>query len=325
METAIIILVVILIIFLLLMLAGNFFFSFALNTESLFSMQKIMPILLKKNGTNVQEYSGYTGSKEEKDWFSKIRKNVYINSKDGLKLHGYEIINENGNGNYIIACHGYSGSANDMARYAKWYYSMGYSLIIPDARAHGTSEGHVRGMGWLERLDIPIWINKILSEHEDAKIALFGISMGAATVMMTSGEELPKQVCAVIEDCGYSSAWDEFEKQLKNMFHLPSFPLMNVASIVTKIRGGYSLKEASAVNQHKKCKLPVLFIHGKDDQFVPFEMLDIVYDAATTAKEKLAVENAGHAMSSTKEPEIYWNTVKAFLNKHMNEIVTDNK
>ena len=325
METAIIILVVILIIFLLLMLTGNFFFSFALNTESLFSMQKIMPILLKKNGTNVQEYSGYTGSKEEKDWFSKIRKNVYINSKDGLKLHGYEIINENGNGNYIIACHGYSGSANDMARYAKRYYSMGYSLIIPDARAHGTSEGHVRGMGWLERLDIPIWINKILSEHEDAKIALFGISMGAATVMMTSGEELPKQVCAVIEDCGYSSAWDEFEKQLKNMFHLPSFPLMNVASIVTKIRGGYSLKEASAVNQLKKCKLPVLFIHGKDDQFVPFEMLDIVYDAATTEKEKLAVENAGHAMSSTKEPEIYWNTVKAFLNKHMNEIVTDNK
>lgn len=325
METAIIILVVILIIFLLLMLAGNFFFSFALNTESLFSMQKIMPILLKKNGTNVQEYSGYTGSKEEKDWFSKIRKNVYINSKDGLKLHGYEIINENGNGNYIIACHGYSGSANDMARYAKRYYSMGYSLIIPDARAHGTSEGHVRGMGWLERLDIPIWINKILSEHEDAKIALFGISMGAATVMMTSGEELPKQVCAVIEDCGYSSAWDEFEKQLKNMFHLPSFPLMNVASIVTKIRGGYSLKEASAVNQLKKCKLPVLFIHGKDDQFVPFEMLDIVYDAATIEKEKLAVENAGHAMSSTKEPEIYWNTVKAFLNKHMNEIVTDNK
>lgn len=325
METAIIILVVILIIFLLLMLAGNFFFSFALNTESLFSMQKIMPILLKKNGTNVQEYSGYTGSKEEKDWFSKIRKNVYINSKDGLKLHGYEIINENGNGNYIIACHGYSGSANDMARYAKRYYSMGYSLIIPDARAHGTSEGHVRGMGWLERLDIPIWINKILSEHEDAKIALFGISMGAATVMMTSGEELPKQVCAVIEDCGYSSAWDEFEKQLKNMFHLPSFPLMNVASIVTKIRGGYSLKEASAVNQLKKCKLPVLFIHGKDDQFVPFEMLDIVYDAATIEKEKLAVENAGHAMSSTKEPEIYWNTVKAFLNKHMNKIVTDNK
>ena len=325
METAIIILVVILIIFLLLMLTGNFFFSFALNTESLFSMQKIMPILLKKNGTNVQEYSGYTGSKEEKDWFSKIRKNVYINSKDGLKLHGYEIINENGNGNYIIACHGYSGSANDMARYAKRYYSMGYSLIIPDARAHGTSEGHVRGMGWLERLDIPIWINKILSEHEDAKIALFGISMGATTVMMTSGEELPKQVCAVIEDCGYSSAWDEFEKQLKNMFHLPSFPLMNVASIVTKIRGGYSLKEASAVNQLKKCKLPVLFIHGKDDQFVPFEMLDIVYDAATTEKEKLAVENAGHAMSSTKEPEIYWNTVKAFLNKHMNKIVTDNK
>lgn len=318
METLIIILIVLLIIFLILILAGNFFYSFALNTKSVFSMQKIMPILLKKNGANVQEYSGYRGSKEEKDWFSKIRKNVYITSKDGLKLHGYEVTNGNGNGNYIIACHGYSGSANDMARYAKWYYGMGYNLIIPDARAHGTSEGKVRGMGWLERLDIPVWIDKILSEHKDAKIALFGISMGAATVMMTSGEELPEQVCAVIEDCGYSSAWDEFEKQLKNMFHLPAFPLMNVASIVTKIRGGYSLKEASAVDQLKKSKLPTLFIHGTDDQFVPFEMLDVVYKAAATEKEKLEIESAGHAMSSTKEPDIYWNTVKNFLNKYMN-------
>lgn len=320
MDTIIIILIVIAVLLLLLFLAGNFFFSFALNTKSIFSMQRIMPILLKKNGANVQEYSGYTGSKEEKDWFSKIRKNVYITSADGLKLHGYEIVNENGNGNYIIACHGYSGSANDMARYAKWYYGMGYSLIIPDARAHGTSEGNVRGMGWLERKDIPIWIDKILSEHKNAKIALFGISMGAATVMMTSGEELPEKVRAIIEDCGYSSAWDEFQKQMKNMFHLPSFPLMNVASAITKIRGGYSLKEASAVDQLAKCKLPVLFIHGEQDQFVPFEMLDTVYEAAQTEKEKLVIENAGHAMSSTKEPEKYWSTVKSFLDEYMSDL-----
>lgn len=317
MDALIVILIVIAVIFLILFIAGNFFFSFALNTKSIFSMQKVMPILLKKNGTNVQEYSGYTGSQEEKDWYAQIRKDVYVTSADGLKLHGYEVFNENGNGNYIIACHGYSGSADDMARYAKWYYGMGYSLILPDARAHGQSEGHVRGMGWLERKDILVWTDKILSEHSDAKIALFGISMGGATVMMASGEELPKQVKAIIEDCGYSSVWDEFKTQMKNMFHLPSFPIMNVASVVTKVRGGYSLSEASSVDQLKKCKLPVLFIHGKEDQFVPFDMLDVVYEAAKTEKEKIAVENAGHAMSSTKDPETYWSTVESFLSKHL--------
>lgn len=325
MDIFITLLIILAVIVLILILAGNFFFSFALNTNSLFSMQKIMPIILKKNGGNLQEYSGYRGSPEEKEWFANIRKDVYIKSEDGLKLHGYEVENKNGNGNYIIACHGYSGSANDMARYAKWYYSMGYSLIIPDARAHGESEGNVRGMGWLERRDIPIWISKILTEHKEVEIALFGISMGAATVMMTSGEKLPEQVKAVIEDCGYSSAWDEFQKQLKNMFHLPSFPLMNVASLVTKIRGGYSLKEASAVNQLRNCKLPVLFIHGSKDDFVPFEMLDIVYEAAKTEKIKMAFDGAGHAMSSTKDPENYWNAVRSFLNKHMNNTITADK
>lgn len=317
MDALIIVLIVIAVIFLFLVIAGNFFFSFALNTTSVFSMQKIMPILLKRNGTNVQEYSGYRGSEEERAWYAEIRKDVYITSEDGLKLHGYEIINESGNGNYVIVCHGYSSKADEMARYAKWYYGMGYSLIIPDARAHGMSEGHVRGMGWPERKDVMIWIDKILSEHKDAKIALFGVSMGAATVMMASGEKLPQQVCAVIEDCGYSSAWDEFQKQMKSMFRLPSFPILNAASVVTKIRGGYSLKEASAVNKLADCKLPVLFIHGSEDQFVPFEMLDTVYNAANTEKEKLVIEGAGHAMSSTKDPDRYWSTVKNFLDKHL--------
>lgn len=317
MDTLKIILIIVLVTALLLALIGNFFFSFALKTNSPISADKVMTKILAKNKEALDGYSGYTGTKEERAWFEEKREDVYITSKDGLKLHGFEVKNENGNGNYIISCHGYSGSADDMARYALRYYQMGYSVILPDARAHGKSEGSARGMGWPERLDILVWIDKILDENPNANIGLFGVSMGGATVMMASGEKLPEQVKAIVEDCGYTSAWEEFEGQLKGMFHLPSFPIMNVSSAVTKIRGGYSLKEASAIEQVKKSETPTLFIHGSNDTFVPFAMLDKVYEAASCEKEKLVVPDAGHAMSSTKNPKLYWETIKSFLDKHM--------
>ena len=135
--------------------------------------------------------------------------------------------------------------------------------------------------------------------------------------MMVSGEELPDNVKLVIEDCGYSSVWDEFSFQMGSLFHLPDFPLLNAAELVCKIRAGYGFREASAVEQVKKCKLPTLFIHGDEDNFVPFAMLDKVYDAATCEKEKLVVQGASHGMACSTDTELYWKTVDAFTDKYM--------
>ncbi|MEC2597045.1 alpha/beta hydrolase, partial [Bacillus cereus] len=94
------------------------------------------------------------------------------------------------------------------------------------------------GMGWHDRKDVLIWIQQILKKDPNAEIALFGVSMGGATVMMTSGEDLPSNVKVIIEDCGYSTVIDEFTYQLKDLFHLPKFPVMNAANTVTKLRAG---------------------------------------------------------------------------------------
>ncbi|MDE6922465.1 MAG: lysophospholipase, partial [Oscillospiraceae bacterium] len=174
-------------------------------------------------------------------------------------------------------------------------------------------------MGWPERRDIVAWVDAIVEEDPQAEIVLFGISMGGATVMMTAGEDdLSPNVRCIIEDCGYSSVWDEFAGQLEEMFGLPTFPVLDAASLVTQIRAGYGFKEASAVEQLKKTQLPMLFIHGEEDTFVPYWMLDVVYNAcASPDKERLSVPGAAHGGAAGTDPELYWATVEAFLDKYM--------
>ena len=144
-------------------------------------------------------------------------------------------------------------------------------MFLPDLRGSGDSEGDYYGMGWLDRFDIISWIrDTILEEQPDADIILHGVSMGAATVMMTTGEALPPNVRVAVEDCGYTSVWEEFTIQLKKVYGLPQFPIMHIANGMAKRRAGYSFKEASSVEEVKKSKTPTLFIHGDVDTFVPF-------------------------------------------------------
>lgn len=310
--------VAVLIVVLLLSVAGaNLLFSFALERGSPLGVEKMMIKFAtggKTTSVSTEQFSGFAGTEKDRAWLDKASEDVYITSEDGLKLHAYLAENKKADGKYVIVFHGYSGEAIHMKGFMKHLYDMGFSVLAPDARAHGASEGKVRGMGWLERKDALLWADMLIRKNENCRIALFGVSMGGATVMMTSGEEaLPKQVFAAVEDCGYTSVWDEFVHQLKGMFHLPSFPLLDLSNIVTRIRGGYDFREASSVEQVKKCKIPMLFIHGEKDTFVPFSMLDEVYNAATCDKRKLVISGANHALSAATDPDTYWSTVEEFL------------
>ena len=123
----------------------------------------------------------------------------------------------------------------------------------------------------------------------------------------------PEQVKAVVEDCGYTSVWDIFKDELHYLFHLPSFPLLNIASKISSLRAGYSFTEASSLEQIKKAKVPVLFIHGSEDNFVHTDMVYQVYDACPSPKQLLVVEGAGHGNSYSHDPELYFDTVFSFL------------
>ncbi len=294
-----------------LIIPSNYLANYALDTK--FNGG----IGVSSNTTNPEDL--LTGS-SEKIWLKETSEDIYIKSHDGLKLHAYLLKNDTSysNGNFIMIFHGYKGYAASMAAYAMNFYDMGYSILMPDARAHGLSEGRYIGMGWPERLDNLLWIEEILKLNSNAKIGLYGISMGGATVINTAGEKnLPKQVVVAVEDCGYSSAMEQFSSQMKSRFNLPSFPLLNVASVIAQIKSGVNIRKCNCTEQSAKIKIPTLFIHGSADTFVPFEMLDKLYNAATCPKEKLVIENAGHGAASSTDPALYWSTVERFIKDAM--------
>lgn len=244
---------------------------------------------------------------------------VEVESYDGLKLKAVFLKNENSNGKAVILAHGYKGGKEQMPGITKFYYEQGFDILKPDARGHGESEGDYIGYGWHDRKDYQKWIQLLVSEKNETEILLHGFSMGAATVLMTSGEELPSEVKGIIADSGYTSVQDELAHQLRYLYHLPAFPLMEVTSAVTKLRAGYTFTEASALEQVKKNNLPLFIIHGDQDELVPTEMAYALYEAASGDKELWIVPGVKHTEAYTDQVEEYQTRLKAFFDKVIGE------
>lgn len=221
---------------------------------------------------------------------------------------------------WIILVHGYGNNAAMMVRMMDAHKELipKYKVLLPDLIAHGSSDGKHISMGYNDRLTVKKWIAEILKMDPEASIALYGISMGAATVMITSGEDdLPENVKCVVEDCGYTSADEQFADVLYSAAKLPKNPLIPYMNLFCKMRAGYSLYDASPINGVRKTKLPMFFVHGEADDFVPTRMVHPLYEACNTEKELLLIPDAIHAKSCKTHPEIYWPPVLKFLEKHL--------
>ena len=219
-----------------------------------------------------------------------------------------------------IVIHGWTDNHLSFMCLARMYRdSLNYNVFVPDLFYHGLSEGDHTQMGWFDRLDVENMIPMAHDIFPGDFMVLHGVSMGAATTMMVSGDSTPDYVKAFVEDCGYSSVWNQFANNLKTDFHLPTFPVLNSASYVCGKKYGWDFKQASSVDQLKKNTKPMLFIHGENDYFVPTAHVYSNYEATQGYKELWRAPGSAHARSYLDHPAEYTAHVRAFLNKVQNQ------
>ena len=282
----------------------------------------------KMSGTDWEKYFPLM---EERKGFvlGQPHEDVYITSFDGLKLHatyfpGMEDeagrpADVSGVKKAVICFHGYTGEglSNHIA-IADYFLKKGYAMLMPDARAHGESEGEYIGFGCLDRKDALSWVNWLIGKcGNDVAIMLHGTSMGGATVLMASGLDLPCQVKGIVSDCGLTSPKEVLTHVLNHMYHLPAFPAIQGADLINKRLAGYGMDECNAKYEVQKAKVPILFIHGSSDTFVPVSMCHEIYENCASPKRKLIVEGAAHAESYYKDMADYEKVLTEFAGEIM--------
>lgn len=267
-----------------------------------------------------------SGKKDERvEWMHAQEFTEYslINER-GQMLKAFYLESAEKSDRYVICAHGYRNQGKGEFRFiTKFYHDNGYNVLLIDHVAEGDSEGKRISFGHYESRDMTLWIQFLLDRFgNDIEICLHGISMGSATVVLLAGNEtLPENVKFVISDCGYTVLHNLFEEVL-TVPKAVSFPLMKTVDLIHKAKNGFGYYEISPLEAVGKIKIPVLFVHGAADGFIPARMAQDLYDACESEKDILIVEHAGHTASYRKNSEDYEKKIIEFTNKYMKNKVT---
>ena len=242
---------------------------------------------------------------------------VYITSKDGLKLHAFWIPADNAKGTVLMA-HGYrSTPLIDFGAVLPYYHEKSLNLLIPHQRAHGESGGKYITFGIRESTDMQCWIEFHNENFGTLPIVLNGISMGATTMLFLADKLLPKNVCGIVADCGFTSAHEIIALVFRRVIRLPAMPSVFAADIFARLFASFSLFEMNTRKNLPQSRLPILFIHGRDDAFVPCEMSQTSFNACAEPKAIYIVDGADHGVSFVKETDRYMALLDAFLQEYV--------
>lgn len=271
------------------------------------------PIKISKE-ENIQAKQEINANKvkltEIENHYMTIMSDCTIKSFDGLKLYGKYIKND-ASKNWVILVHGYTANAKSMLSLADKYYKKGFSILAPDQRAHGQSEGTYTTFGLKEKEDMKARMDWIIKTDPQAKIIVHGESMGAATTMLLAGDN-PENLLAFIEDCGYTSFYDMQIDQLKSDLGFLVYPIVFIANIIGKIRFSSDFYKSN-IDSMKNTKIPGLFIHGKSDRLVPVKMCFDLYKAHKRKKSLYTPTSADHAECKFYDQDEYFRQIFEFL------------
>ena len=241
---------------------------------------------------------------------------VYTESFDGLRLAASYYDNNNSDST-ILLFHGYRSDGRfDFACAVKFYIEMGLNVLVVDQRGNGESEGKLITFGIKERRDAVTWAEFINQKYEPKNIFLSGVSMGATTVMMAANLDLPENVRGIIADCGFTAAPDIIKKVARQAFKINADPILPVLNVMCKIFGKFDLYETTTVKALSESDIPIFFIHGKKDGFVPCEMTEISHKAARAEKYICLVEEADHGISFLVDTDNIQKQIFDFVRNH---------
>ena len=298
----------------LLLISAEFFYEVILNMKVVRKYAKRFNLY---DDTIINLFRNDRLYSDSLKWFVKLKlRDTVIKNNKGEDVHGYIIENQNMSNKWAICVHGYMGAPSIQAPYAKYFYDTGYNVICPSLRAHGEDKNRYCSMGWHDKDIVIAWIDYLVKKYPDCEIVLHGVSMGAATVMLATGEKLPRNVKCAVADCGFASCKDQFMHVMKNNMKIPVFPFFKLGNMISVVRGNFNFLKCEPVKAVAKSSTPTLFIHGTADVFDPYHVIDEVWDACSAEKERLDVENAPHAVSLAYDPELYCSTMDKFIEKY---------
>ncbi len=244
-----------------------------------------------------------------------------IKSKDGLKLTGHFLEHPEAE-RIVLMFHGWRGKWDqDGAAFTKGLYGERCSILMVDQRAHETSGGKYIGFGVLERYDCLKWLEYLTEYTDSLPIYLLGVSMGASTVLMASGMDLPERVKGIIADCGFTTPYEMVCIFAKKFMKIQGNSMVDAVNYLCRKKAGYDLKEYSTLEAMKRCCIPVFFAHGTGDDFVPYEMTVQNYEACVSDKKLFTVEGAAHTGSYLADPRKYMEELTAFFHWEMAELL----
>lgn len=248
-----------------------------------------------------------------------VKEDITIKSIDNLSLFAKLIINKNKSNKFIILVHGVSIGYVGSLKYLNMFYKQGFNILIIDQRRHGKSQGKYSTYGYFERYDLNMWINYLIENFgHDIIIGLHGESMGGGTVMETI--PLNNHITFIIEDCGYSNFYELMKYQIycryPKILYYPLCISLFIANQIIKVKASFSLKDVNPLKIISNTNIPIMFIHGKEDVFVPTYMCEKLYNAKQLGyKEILLIDKAGHAKSFEQNKNLYESRVSSFINK----------
>jgi len=243
---------------------------------------------------------------------------ISVVSEDGLTFRGYFYKADVETNKAVLLSHGFKSTTyNTYPAIARFYLSQGFDVFMINHRAHEKSDGDFSGFGQFEGKDLLKWLELIVKRNPNYQIVMHGNSMGAASVMECSALDIPSNVKCVVADCGYTSSEKELEYQMKNMFHVPPHPILDIIAVFCKLVAKFDLDGMSAIESVKKAKAPIMFVHGDNDATVPLSMVQELYEACGSEKKVVVYEGAGHGQSYFKHTEEYQKELVAFTSEYL--------